>query len=122
MTLSKMMEFNCQFYLKTSTKSHKRIIDIIGVAQYVNHNINKTDCDKDTFLKALLAFQHLPGCDSTRSFAEKSKSKSLFLLSSNENYTYGFTQVGTFCTVNLFNFTSFVKCVEKNNRYKFINH
>ena len=83
MALSKIMEFNCQFYLKNSTKSNKIIIEVTAVDQYVNHIINKTDCDKDTFLKALLAFQHLPGCDSTRSFARKSKSKSLFLLNSN---------------------------------------
>ena len=114
------MEFNCHFYLKTSTKSHKRIIDINVVGQCVNHNINKTDCDKDTFLKTLLAF-HRFGCESTRFFAGKSKSKSLSLLNSDENYIYGLSQVRTFRTVNLFNYPSFVKCVKKNNRYKFIN-
>ena len=33
----------------------------------------------------------------------------------NENYIYGFSQVRTFRTVNSFNYTSFVKRVEKNN-------
>ena len=61
--------------------------------------MNKTDCDKDIFLKALLAFHRFTGCDSTRPFCAKSKSKSLSLLSSNENYIYGFSQVGTFHTV-----------------------
>ena len=98
--LSEITQLNCQFYLKTSTKSHKRIVHINAVAQWVNHNINKTDCDKYTFLQALLAFHRFTGCDSTRSFAGESKSKSLSLLSSNENYIYGFNQVGTFRTVN----------------------
>ena len=71
--LSKIMELNCKFYLTISIKSHKRIIDINAVDQCVNHNINKTDCDKDAFLKALLAFHRFTGCDSTRSFAGKSK-------------------------------------------------
>ena len=62
-------------------------------------SITSTDCDKYTFLQALLVFQRFTGCDSTRSFAGKSKSKSLSLLSSNENYIYGFSQVGTFHTV-----------------------
>ena len=70
--LSKIMEFNFQFYLKTISKLHK-IIDINAVAQCVNHNINKTDCDKYTYLQALLAFHRFTGCDSTRSFAGKSK-------------------------------------------------
>ena len=63
MALSKIMEFTCQFYLKTATKSHIRIIDINAVAQCINDIINKTDCDKDTFLKALLAFHCFLGCD-----------------------------------------------------------
>ena len=32
--LSKILEFDCQLYLKTSTKSHKRIIDINTVTQW----------------------------------------------------------------------------------------
>ena len=71
--LSKIMEFDCQLYLKTGTKSGKRIIDINTVAQCVNHNISKTDCDKDTFLKTLLVFHCFTGCDSTSSFAGKGK-------------------------------------------------
>ena len=65
------MEFDCQLYLKTGTKLGKRIIDINAVAQCVNHNINKTDFDKDTLLKALLVFQCFTGCDSTSLFAKK---------------------------------------------------
>ena len=80
--LSKIMEFNCQFYVKTGTKLHKKIININAVVQCVNHNINKTDCDKDTFLKELLSFHRFTGCDSTISFSGKSKSKSLSLPSS----------------------------------------
>ena len=87
--LSKIVEFNCLFYLKTNTKSHIIIIDINTAAQCFYHNINKTD----TFLKALLAFNRFTGCYSTRSFAENSKSKSLSLLSCNENYIYSFRQV-----------------------------
>ena len=60
--LSKIMEFNCKFYLKTSTKSHEGIIDINDVAQCVNHNINETDCNKYTFLKALLALSCIRDC------------------------------------------------------------
>ena len=71
--LSKIMEFDCQLYLKTGTKSGKRIIDINTVAQCVNHNISKTDCDKDTFLKTLLVFHCFTGCDSLSSFAGKGK-------------------------------------------------
>ena len=84
--LSKIMEFNCKFYLKTSTKSHEGIIDINEVAQYVNHNINETDCNKYTFLKALFALSCIRGCGSNRSVSGKSKSKSLSLITSNENY------------------------------------
>ena len=47
---SKIVEFNCQFCLKTSTKLHKRTIDINSVTQWVNHNTNKADSDKYTFL------------------------------------------------------------------------
>ena len=97
--LSKIMEFDCQLYLKTGTKSRKRTIDINAVAQCVNHNISKTDCNKDTFLKALLTFHCFTGCDSISSFDGKGKLKPLSLLSSNENYIYGFSQVGTSCTV-----------------------
>ena len=61
--LSKIMEFDCQLYLKTGTKSRKRTIDINAVAQRVNHNINKTDCDKDTFLKTLLTVHCFTGCE-----------------------------------------------------------
>ena len=43
------------------------------------------------------------------------------MLSSNENYIYGLSQVGTFRTVNSFNYTSFVKCVAKNNKNLSIN-
>ena len=96
--LSKIIEFDCHLYLKTATKSCKRTIDISAVAQCVNHNINKTDWDKDTFLKALI-FRYFTGCDSTSSFAGKSKLKPLSWLSSNENYIYGFSQVRTSCTV-----------------------
>ena len=71
--LSKIMEFDCQLYLKTSAKSRKRIIDISTIAQCVNHNISKTDCDKDTFLQALLAFHCFTGCESTSSFTAKDK-------------------------------------------------
>ena len=71
--LSKIMEFDCQLYLKTSAKSRKRIIDISTIAQCVNHNISKTDCDKDTFLQALLAFHCFIGSESTSSFAVKGK-------------------------------------------------
>ena len=71
--LSKIMEFDCQLYLKTGTKSGKRIIDINTVAQCVNHNISKTDCDKDAFLKTLLAFHCFIVSDSTSSIAGKSK-------------------------------------------------
>ena len=69
--------------------------------QLLNASIiaSKKHCDKDTFLKSLLAFHHFTGCDGTRSFAGKSKSKCSSLLSTNENYTYGFSQVGTFRTV-----------------------
>ena len=83
--LSKILELDCQLYLKTSTKSHKRTIGIITVAQCVNRNIKKTDCNKNAFLKALLAFHFFAGCDSTSSFTGKSRLKSLYLLSSNEN-------------------------------------
>ena len=62
--LSKIMEFDCQLYLKTGTKSPRRTIDINAVPQCVNYNIHKTDCDKDTFLKALLVFHCFTGCDS----------------------------------------------------------
>ena len=34
----------------TGTTSRKRIMDINVVAECVNHNISKTDCDNDTFL------------------------------------------------------------------------
>ena len=91
--LSKILEFDCQLYLSTGTKSHKRTIDINAVPQCVNHNINKTDCDKNAFLKALLAFHCFTGCDSTSSFAEKSRLKPFSLLSNNENYIYRFSEV-----------------------------
>ena len=93
------MEFDCQLYLKTGTKSRKRTIDINAVAQCVNRNINKTDRDKDTFVKALLAFHYFTGCNSTSYFARKGKLKPLSLLSSNVNYSYGFSQVETSHTV-----------------------
>ena len=86
--LSKIMKFDRQLYLKTGTRSHNRIIDINTVAQCVSHNINKTDCDKDTFLKGLLAFHCLTGCDSTSYSAGKGKLKLLSLLRNNENYIY----------------------------------
>ena len=35
-------------YIKIGTKSGNRIIESNVVAQYVNHNINKTDLDKGT--------------------------------------------------------------------------
>ena len=47
--LSKILKFDCQLNLKTSTRSRKRTIDINAVAKCVNHNINKTDCDKKCF-------------------------------------------------------------------------
>ena len=77
--LSKIMEFDCQLYLKTGTKSRKRTIDSNAVAHCVNRNINKTDRDKDTFVKALLAFHYFTGCSSTSYFAGKGKLKPLFL-------------------------------------------
>ena len=97
--LSKKIELDCQLYIKTGTESPKRTIDINVVAHCVNHNINKTDCDIDTFLKALLAFHCFTGCDSTGFFAGKGKLRPLSLLSSSENCIYGSSQVGTFRTV-----------------------
>ena len=47
--------------------------------------------------------------------------KVLISISSNENYIFGFSQVGTFHTVNSFNYTSFVKCVAKNKKNLSIN-
>ena len=61
--LSKIMEFNYQLYINSGTESRKRTIDINAVVHCVNHNINKTDCDIDTFLKALLAFHCFTGYD-----------------------------------------------------------
>ena len=43
--LSKIMEFDCQLYPKTGSKSPRRTIDINAVPQCVNYNTNKTDCD-----------------------------------------------------------------------------
>ena len=97
--LSKIMEFDCQLYLKTGTKSRKRIIDISAFAECINHSISKTYCVKNTFLKALLAFHCFSGYDSTSSFAGKGKLKPLSLQSSNENYIHGFSHIGTSGTV-----------------------
>ena len=85
--LSKIMEFNYHFYLK-QVQNH--IKELLRSMWWLNAAIitSARHCDKDTFLKALLAFHPVTGSDSTRSFAWKSKSKSLSLLSSNESLLF----------------------------------
>ena len=70
---SKIMERDCQLYLKTGTELHKRNIDKNAVAQFVNHNISKTDFNKDIFLKPLVVFHCFTGCDSKSYFAGNGK-------------------------------------------------
>ena len=78
--LSKKIELDCQLYIKTGTESRKKTIDINVTAHCVNHSINKTDCDIDTFLKALSAFHCFTDCDSTGFFAGKGKLKPVDLV------------------------------------------
>ena len=67
------MERDCQLYLKTGTELHKGNIDKNATAQCVNHNISKTDFNKDIFLKPLVVFHYFTGCDSQSYFAGNGK-------------------------------------------------
>ena len=95
--LSKIMKFDCQLYLKTNTNHVEEVLTSMPSLNLLIITSTKQTVIK--ILKILLAFYCFTGCDSTRSFAGKSKLKPLSFLSSDEDCIYGFSQVGRSRTV-----------------------
>ena len=71
--LSKSPLIQSHLYMLTGTGKHTRIIDIEAVAVSANEKFNKTECNEEDFLNALLAYHCFTGRDSTSSFAGKGK-------------------------------------------------
>ena len=78
----------------TGTGKHTRIIDIEAVAVSANEKFNKTECNEEDFLNALLAYHCFTGCDSTSSFAGRGKIKPLVELVKNNVFIDTFKNIG----------------------------
>ena len=78
----------------TGTGKHTRIIDIEAVAVNANEKFNKTECNEEDFLNALLACHCFTGCDSTSSFAGRRKIKQLVELGKNKVVIDKFKNIG----------------------------
>ena len=78
----------------TETGKHTRITDIEAVAVSANEKFNKTECNEEDFLNALLAYHCFTGCDSTSFFAGRGKIKPLVELGKNKVFIDTFKNIG----------------------------
>ena len=92
--MSKSPLIQSHLYMLTGTGKHTRIIDIEAVAVSANEKFNKTECNEEDFLNALLAYHCFTGCDSTSSFAGRGKIKPLVELGKNKVFIDTFKIIG----------------------------
>ena len=96
--LSKSPLIQPHLYMLTGTGKHTRIIDIEAVAVSANEKFNKTKCNEEDFLNALLAYHCFTICDSTSSFAGRGKIKPLVELGKNKVFIDTFKNIGRILT------------------------
>ena len=92
--LSKSPLIQSHLYMLTGTGKHTRVIDIEAVAVSANEKFNKTECNEEGFLNALLACHCFTGCDSTSSFAGRRKIKPSVELGKNKVFINTFKNIG----------------------------
>ena len=59
--MSVCSEIEAEIYVMTGKGNARRIIDITKVSEKANGSLNKTHCDEQTFLRALLGYPSITG-------------------------------------------------------------
>ena len=99
MSMCSAIEAN--LFVMTGKGNARRIIDIALISNKANETINKTDCDKNTFLGALIGYHSFTGCDTTSCFAGRGKARPLSIMASKERYMDVFASLGRGETVSV---------------------
>ena len=99
MSMCSAIEAN--LFVMTGKGNARRIIDIALISNKANETINKTDCDKNTFLGALIGYHSFTGCDTTSCFAGRGKVRPLSIMASKERYMDVFASLGRGETVSV---------------------
>ena len=84
MSLSFACEFACQVYIKSSTQTREKFVDLQKLAAAVGHN---TCC-------ALPGLHSFTGCDTVSAFWGKGKISAFQIMQKNMKYQDAFTQLG----------------------------
>ena len=108
----------------TAKKNKRRLIDLKKVALEANSSLNKTSCEMQQFLDALIGYHCFTGCDTTSCFLGRGKVKPLHIMSNNKTYLECFASLGstdnvsenTFHVLEEFVCEMYVKQTKKNKR------
>ena len=69
--MSVCSEIEAEIYVMTGKGNARRIIDITKVSEKANGSLNKTHCDEQTFLRALLGYPSITGIRCTAGKVER---------------------------------------------------
>ena len=93
--MSVCSEIEAEIYVMTGKGNARRIIDITKISEKANGSLNKTGCDEQTFLHALLGYHSFTGCDTTSCFSGRGKVRPLNIMARKERYIQTFASLGS---------------------------